>query len=115
MKPMNESHRAVIPWPVEVDPEHLREATSRLVTYVSSQVDDEGAIRGECRSRVLESALALSLMTRTGVALPARDRVLAYLREHLDSPRSSTGSSPRWQSDGPPTGHPPATPTSSTS
>lgn len=87
MKPMNESHRAVIPWPVEVDPEHLREATSRLVTYVSSQVDDEGAIRGECRSRVLESALALSLMTRTGVALPARDRVLAYLREHLDSPQ----------------------------
>ncbi|MEV1063746.1 prenyltransferase/squalene oxidase repeat-containing protein [Streptomyces sp. NPDC050263] len=35
---------------------------------------------------MLESALALSLMTRTGVALPARDRVLAYLREHLDSP-----------------------------
>ncbi|MEU5524414.1 prenyltransferase/squalene oxidase repeat-containing protein [Streptomyces sp. NPDC047860] len=87
MRPMNTLHRALIPWPADIDPEHLREATSRLVTHVSGQVDDEGAIRGECHSRVLESALALSLMTRTGANSPARDRVLAFLQEHLDSPQ----------------------------
>ncbi|CAL9375755.1 hypothetical protein SUDANB176_00959 [Streptomyces sp. enrichment culture] len=87
MRPVNELRRAFIPWPAEVDPKQLREATSRLVAHVSSQVDDEGAIRGECHSRVLESALALSLMTRTGVASPARDRVLAFLQGHLDSPQ----------------------------
>ncbi|PJE95971.1 hypothetical protein CUT44_19385 [Streptomyces carminius] len=84
---MNESHRPPVPWPAEVDPEHLREAASRLAAHVSGQVGDDGAIRGECRSRVLESALALSLMTRIGVSSPARDRVLAFLREHLDSPQ----------------------------
>ena len=85
MKPVTLSHRALIPWPVEVDPEHLRDATSRLVTHVSGQIDGGGAIRGECHSRVLESALALTLMTRTGAAAPARDRVLAFLRGHLGS------------------------------
>ncbi|POX52041.1 hypothetical protein C3489_18805 [Streptomyces sp. Ru71] len=36
---------------------------------------------------MLESALALTLMTRTGTASPARDRVLAYLQARLDSPQ----------------------------
>ncbi|WP_225801860.1 prenyltransferase/squalene oxidase repeat-containing protein [Streptomyces sp. NK15101] len=85
MKPVHESHRALVPWPMGVEPEHVREATSRLVTHVSRQIDDSGAIIGECRSRVLESALALTLMTRTGAASPARDRVLAYLQGHLDA------------------------------
>ncbi|WP_075737647.1 prenyltransferase/squalene oxidase repeat-containing protein [Streptomyces acidiscabies] len=85
MKPVKESHRALIPWPAEVDPENLREATKRLVAYVSGQVDDGGAIRGECHSRVLESALALTLLTRTGAAPLARRRVLAFLQGHLGS------------------------------
>lgn len=85
MRPVTPSHRALVPWPEEVDRDQLHEATSRLVAHVGGQVGDDGAIRGKCLSRVLESALALSLMTRTGVAPPARSRVLGYLRGHLDS------------------------------
>ncbi|MEK8108298.1 hypothetical protein NKG94_31510 [Micromonospora sp. M12] len=64
----------------------MNDAMSRLAAHVGSRVDPDGAIREECQSRVLESALALSLMTRTGVTSPARDRLLAYLRAHQDSP-----------------------------
>lgn len=77
---------APIQWPAEVDPDHVRGATSRLLAYVSNRVEPDGALREECQSRVMESALALSLMTRTGVTSPARDRVLAYVRAHEDSP-----------------------------
>ncbi|MEN3304642.1 MAG: squalene-hopene/tetraprenyl-beta-curcumene cyclase [Micromonosporaceae bacterium] len=76
---------APIQWPAGVDPDHVHEATSRLLAYLSNRVEPDGAIREECRSRVLESALALSLMTRTGVTAPARDRLLAYLEAHQDS------------------------------
>ncbi|MFF9028429.1 prenyltransferase/squalene oxidase repeat-containing protein [Streptomyces iakyrus] len=65
----------------------MRKATSALVAHVGSRVDPDGAIREECQSRVLESALALTLMTRIGMASPARDGVLAFLRAHLDTPR----------------------------
>ncbi|QNP74728.1 terpene cyclase/mutase family protein [Streptomyces roseirectus] len=85
MKPVNALQKALVPCPADIDPEHLRTATSRLITHVSDQVDATGAIRGACHSRVLESALALTLLTRTGAAPPARRRVLAYLQEHLGS------------------------------
>ncbi|MFI5933937.1 prenyltransferase/squalene oxidase repeat-containing protein [Actinoplanes sp. NPDC051494] len=79
--------RAAAPrWPAEVDPEHVRAAAARLVAHVSDRVAADGAIHERCRSRVLESALALALMTRTGVTSPARDRVRAYLKAHRDSP-----------------------------
>lgn len=75
-----------LPWPEGVDPDEVRHATSRLVSYVSGRVDADGAIREECGSRVLESALALSLMTRTGADSPARGRLLTFLRGHQESP-----------------------------
>ncbi|MDG4809535.1 terpene cyclase/mutase family protein [Micromonospora sp. WMMD1120] len=77
---------APIEWPVEVDRDQVRDATSRLVAHVSGRVEPDGAIREQCQSRVLESALALSLLTRVGVTAPARDRLLAFLDAHRDSP-----------------------------
>jgi squalene-hopene/tetraprenyl-beta-curcumene cyclase/sporulenol synthase len=87
MKPPDVTRSAPIPWPAEVNPDHVRQATSRLVAYVSSRVGPDGAIREECQSRVLESALALALMTRTGMASPARDRLLAFLQAQHDAPQ----------------------------
>ncbi|WP_327292720.1 prenyltransferase/squalene oxidase repeat-containing protein [Streptomyces sp. NBC_01198] len=72
--------------PDEISPDLVRFATSRLIAYISGRADPDGALRGHCESRVLESALALSLMARTGVQSPARDRLLAYLRGHQESP-----------------------------
>src|SRR4051794_36332003 len=86
MKVPNVTRSAPIRWPAGVNPDHVREATSRLLARVSGRVEPDGAIRDACESRVLESALALSLMTRTGVCSPARDRVLAFVEAHQDSP-----------------------------
>lgn len=86
MRPPIEAPSTPIPWPAEVSRQHVRHATSRLIAHVSSRIDADGVIREECRSRVLESALALTLMTRTGTAAPARERVLAFLESHLDTP-----------------------------
>ncbi|GJF21155.1 prenyltransferase/squalene oxidase repeat-containing protein [Streptomyces sp. HO565] len=77
---------APLPLPEHVSPDQVHQATARLVAYISGRTDDDGAIREQCESRVLESALALALMTRTGVDSPARDRLLAYLRGHQESP-----------------------------
>lgn len=85
MRSPNVPRSAPIPWPAEVDPDHVRQATSGLIAHVSGRVDPGGAIREECRSRVLETALALTLMTRTGVNSPARDSALAFLTAHLDT------------------------------
>lgn len=87
MRPPNVTRSTPIPWPAEVSPDHVRQATSRLLAHVSGRVDPDGAIRDECRSRVLESALALTLMTRTGMASPARDRLLGFLQAQHDAPR----------------------------
>jgi squalene-hopene/tetraprenyl-beta-curcumene cyclase/sporulenol synthase len=87
MKPPDLTRSAPVPWPAGVDPDHVRQATSRLLAYVSSRVGPDGAIREECHSRVLESALALALMTRTGMASPARDRLLAFLQAQHDAPQ----------------------------
>lgn len=80
------AYAAPMPWPAEVDPDHVARATDRLIAHVSGRVDADGALREECQSRVLESALALSLMTRTGTDSPARDRLLGFLRAHQDTP-----------------------------
>lgn len=87
MKPADVTRSAPLPWPAEVNPDHVSQATSRLVAYVGSRVGPDGAIREECHSRVLESALALALMTRTGMASPARDRLLAFLQAQHDAPQ----------------------------
>jgi len=87
MKPPDVTRSAPIPWPAGVDPEHVRQATSRLLAYVSGRIDPDGAIREECQSRVLESALALTLMTRAGLVSPARDRLLGFLQAQHDTPQ----------------------------
>ncbi|MCX5372784.1 hypothetical protein OG613_43030 [Streptomyces sp. NBC_00015] len=87
MRPLNAPRPAPLPWPAGVDPDHVHQAISRLRDNVISRVDADGSIRGECHSRVLESALALTLMARIGTASPARDRVLAFLQARLDSPQ----------------------------
>jgi squalene-hopene/tetraprenyl-beta-curcumene cyclase len=87
MKPPDVTRPAPVPWPADVDPDHVRNATSRLIEHVSSRVDPDGAVREECQSRVLESALALTLMARTGMAGPSRDRLLAFLQAQHDAPQ----------------------------
>lgn len=87
MRPPDVTRPARVTWPAEVDPDQVRQATSRLLAHVSSRVDPDGAIREECQSRVLESALALTLMTRTGMVSPARDRLLAFLEAQHDAPQ----------------------------
>ncbi|MCI3221215.1 prenyltransferase/squalene oxidase repeat-containing protein [Streptomyces sp. NP-1717] len=87
MRSPNSPRSAPIPWPAEVAPDQVRRATSGLIAHVSGRAGPDGAIREECRSRVLETSLALTLMTRTGVNSPARDRALAFLKAHLDTPQ----------------------------
>ncbi|MBM2623739.1 terpene cyclase/mutase family protein [Actinoplanes sp. LDG1-06] len=77
---------APIACPAELDPRHVHAATSRLLARLGDRVGPDGAIDDRCRSRVLESALALALMTRTGLTSPARDRVVVYLEAHRDAP-----------------------------
>lgn len=86
MRPADVTRATPVPWPAGVDPEHVAVATSRLAAYVGSRVDPDGAIREECQSRVLESALALTLMTRIGHVSSARDRLLAFLQAQHDAP-----------------------------
>ncbi|WP_329172694.1 prenyltransferase/squalene oxidase repeat-containing protein [Streptomyces sp. NBC_01477] len=85
MKIATPARPAALQLPEEIHPDVVHRATSRLVAHVSGRADPDGALRGHCESRVLESALALSLMTRTGAHSPARDRLLAYLRPHRQS------------------------------
>lgn len=86
MRPADVTRATPVPWPAGVDPDHVSVATSRLAAYVGSRVDPDGALREECQSRVLESALALTLMTRIGHVSPARDRLLAFLEAQHDAP-----------------------------
>lgn len=86
MKIANPARPAPLRLPEEIHPDAVRYATARLVAYVSGRADPDGALRGHCESRVLESALALALMTRIGAQSPARERVLTYLRGHQESP-----------------------------
>ncbi|RFS86597.1 hypothetical protein D0T12_08540 [Actinomadura spongiicola] len=85
MRPPDVTRLPPVPWPAEVNREHVRQATSRLLAHVGGRVDPDGALREECQSRVLESALALTLMVRAGTTSPARDRLLGFLRAHRDA------------------------------
>lgn len=59
----------------------------RLRERVESRVGADGTVHDPCRSRVLESALALRLMERAGSCPTARDRVAAYLWRQYRSAR----------------------------
>ncbi|MBH1934494.1 hypothetical protein I5Q34_09375 [Streptomyces sp. AV19] len=73
-------------WPDDVFPADLAPATARLLVHLRSRVGADGAVREPCRSRVLESALTLALLDRTGRHPTARRRITNYLAEHRDSP-----------------------------
>lgn len=86
MKIADLARPAPLQLPDGIDADEVRRAAARLTAHISGRTDADGAIREHCESRVLESALALSLMTRTGHTSPARDRLLGYLRGHQESP-----------------------------
>ena len=73
-------------WPAEMFLPGLPEATSRLRRRVIDSVRPDGAVREPCRSRVLESALLLRLLERTGIEADHHKRVGGFLADRLESP-----------------------------
>jgi len=70
-------------WPASLFPAGLLTGQGRIVAGLLDKVRADGAVRDACRSRVLESALTLSLLERhrcrhTG----ARERLMHYLEHH---------------------------------
>lgn len=72
-------------WPAELFPGEVVAATGRLRTRLVERLDVDGVLREPCRSRVLESALALRLMERLADTSTNRDWVADYLRRHQDA------------------------------
>ncbi|OEJ21869.1 hypothetical protein AR457_39960 [Streptomyces agglomeratus] len=73
-------------WPSSRFPAALPAGRRRLVAHVLNQVGADGAVRDSCRSRVLESALALALVERSGSGpRAARARIVRYLERHQNS------------------------------
>ncbi len=67
-------------------PAALPAGRRRLLAYVLNRVGADGAVRDACRSRVLESALALALVERCGTGHhDARTRIVRYLERHENS------------------------------
>ncbi|MGA5134214.1 prenyltransferase/squalene oxidase repeat-containing protein [Streptomyces olivoreticuli] len=60
-------------------------ATARLRFHLTSRIGPDGALREPCHSRVLESALLLTLLERARKEPVARSRLTAYLNSHRDS------------------------------
>ena len=57
------------------------EALVRARRYVEAQVERDGAVRGKCESRVLESVLTLHLLEQLGGHATARAKLRCYLAE----------------------------------
>ncbi|MFG2683579.1 hypothetical protein [Streptomyces sp. NPDC048392] len=67
-------------------PAALPAGRGRLLAHVLNRVGADGAVRDACRSRVLESALALALVERCGSGHhDARTRIVRYLERHENS------------------------------
>ncbi|MEU8465813.1 prenyltransferase/squalene oxidase repeat-containing protein [Streptomyces sp. NPDC029003] len=73
-------------WPTTAFPAGLDAGRERLLARLLERIGPDGALRDPCRSRVLESALALALLNRCG--LPC-DRVRARLMRFLEHRRRS--------------------------
>lgn len=71
------------PWPATEFPAHLGLAGARLRARVLERLSDGGTMREPCRSRVLETALALRLFERAG--RPDRARLESFLRGRKES------------------------------
>ncbi|WP_326594899.1 prenyltransferase/squalene oxidase repeat-containing protein [Streptomyces sp. NBC_01803] len=74
-------------WPPTALPSGLIPATGRLRDRLVARVGPDGGVRGPCGSRVLETALMLVLLDRTGLEPAARSRLAAYLSTHRDAPK----------------------------
>ncbi|MGW0547842.1 prenyltransferase/squalene oxidase repeat-containing protein [Streptomyces altiplanensis] len=73
-------------WPLSDFPAALPAGRRRLLAHVLNRVGADGAVRDACRSRVLESALALALVEQCGSGhLDARERIVGYLERHRGS------------------------------
>ncbi|WNG43849.1 terpene cyclase/mutase family protein [Archangium minus] len=55
-------------------------ARERLREYLETQVGEDGCVRGQCESRVLESVLSLHLLEQLGLYPEVRGKILGYLR-----------------------------------
>jgi squalene-hopene/tetraprenyl-beta-curcumene cyclase len=75
-------------WAAAVFPPGLDEALAQLRARVLSRVSSDGAVRGRCDSRVLETTLLLTLLDRTGGLPEHRNALAGYLRsrQHEASP-----------------------------
>ncbi|WP_369166439.1 hypothetical protein AB5J49_00425 [Streptomyces sp. R28] len=66
---------------------HIRLQAMRLRDRLIRQVEEDGLVRDRCGSRVLESALLLSLLRKTGTLPSVHDSLVGYLRNACpDSP-----------------------------
>ena len=86
MRVLAPARRGLPHWPGTSLPAGLVPATVRLRGRLVARVGPDGAVRDPGRSRVLETALALALLDRTGREPAARGRLAAYLAAHRDSP-----------------------------
>lgn len=71
-------------WPADMFVPELPVATARLRRRVADSVQPDGAVRSPCRSRVLESALLLRLLERTGIEFDHHRRVARFLADLPD-------------------------------
>lgn len=67
-------------------PEALRTAQGRLTSHLIEHIDSTGVIGGDCESRVVESAMMLTLLRRERLQPAAQHALCAYLgREAADA------------------------------
>ncbi|HEY5836670.1 prenyltransferase/squalene oxidase repeat-containing protein [Streptomyces sp.] len=66
-------------------PSGLDQATARLRAHLLATVDPAGALRSPCDSRVLETALCLRLLERSGLRPDAQASLKAYLSRRRDA------------------------------
>lgn len=69
-----------------VDPGEFRSGLARLARSVAGHVNEDGALRDQCRSRALESALALRLLERHMTTAVDLDALRAYLAGQATGP-----------------------------
>ncbi|WP_326608824.1 terpene cyclase/mutase family protein [Streptomyces scopuliridis] len=82
MRPPEAGH-ALPDWPAGLFPPELGTARGHLTDHLLRQIGPDGALRDPCGSRVLESALLLALLDRTGTPSDfgaARSRLVRFLR-----------------------------------
>ncbi|MFF1904823.1 prenyltransferase/squalene oxidase repeat-containing protein [Kitasatospora sp. NPDC058218] len=73
-------------WPRTAFPTALGPATDALRGHLQGRIDADGAVRDQCHSRVLESALLLALLDRTRSEPATRRHLAAFLAAGRESP-----------------------------